>query len=180
MSIGINSISDLDTQTLRLSFIVSAIAALSIFVNLLDTSLTVIARNPFAIITGMISSRSYFEKYQPGYADALQMVSQTPMNAKIYALFEPRSYGMPRSVQPDPILDNYSHDIYLHGNPEKIIQAWQQHGYTHVLLNKRSAGFILEKAEERASLDDTLESLKTLSTSSDRTYQLLEIPIMGP
>lgn len=180
MSISINSINVFDTKTLRFSFIVSTIAALSILVNLLDTSLTIIARNPFAILTGIVSSRSYFEKYQPGYADALQMVSQTPVNATIYSLFEPRSYGMPRSVQPDPILDNYSHDIYLYGSPEKIIQAWQQHGYTHVLLNKRSASFILENAKERAILDDTLKSLKTLFTSSDGNYQLLEIPGMGP
>jgi len=175
-SIGILSISALDTKRLRLSFVVSSVAAMSIFVNLLDISLSMIARNPLAVVTGFISSQSYFETYQPGYAHALQMISRTPLDSRVYSLFEPRSYGAARSLQPDPILDNFPHDIYLYGKPEDIINTWHLQGYTHVLLNARAASLVLENAGDRAILDKTIDLLKPISTSPDGDYELLEIP----
>ena len=83
---------------------------------------------------------------------------------------------MPRNIQPDPILDNFSHDVYLYGNPDSILRAWQQQGYTHVLLNRRAVGFVLEKPEEQAIFETTISSLRAVSTSQDGTYELLEIP----
>ncbi len=175
-SVGIISISGLDTKRLRLFFIISGIAALSIYVNLLDTALRVIARNPLSVATGIVTSQNYFERYQPGYAYALQAISQTPVNSRIYSLFEPRSYGMPRSVQPDPILDNFSHDIYLYRQPENIINTWQSQGYTHVLLYVRAASLALDSPSDKAILDETIDLLNPISTSPGGDYELLEIP----
>ena len=87
---------------------------------------------------------------------------------------------MTRRVQPDPILDNFSHDLYLYGNAESIINEWRQQGYTHVLLNRRAAGFVLESAEEQMVFDETIAALRSISTSSDGTYELLEVPAGGP
>ena len=176
MSVGMVSLRRLDTKNLRVSFLVSVIAAVCIFTTLLDAGLSVVARNPLAIAAGLVTKQSYIEKYQLGYAYAQQAISQIAPNSKVYALFEPRSYGMTRSVQPDPILDNFSHDLYLYKDTENIIRAWQQQGYTHVLLNRRAAGFVLEKAEERGIFDATMARLRSTSTSSDGTYELLEIP----
>jgi hypothetical protein len=180
MAAGITSLRALDTKTLRLSFIVSMLVAISIYINLLDTGLSVIARNPLAVAAGITTSESYLEKYQPGYAYAQAAISQTTENSKVYSLFEPRSYGMSRSIQPDPILDNFSHDIHLYQNAESIINAWQQQGYSHVLLNRRAAGFVLEKAEEQAIFDATIAALRSISRSSDGNYELLEIPARQP
>lgn len=176
MSIGIMSLRDLDTKRLRLSFIVSVIATISISIHLLDSGLSVIARNPLAVAAGLTTHQSYLERYQPGYAYAQKAIAEIIPTAKIYSLFEPRSYGITRSIQPDPILDNFSHDIYLYGNPDGIIRAWQQQGYTHVLLNRRAAGFVLEKPEEQAIFEATIASLQSVSTSQDGTYQLLKLP----
>jgi len=179
-SAGIALLSSLDTKRLRLSFIISSIAAMSIYVNLLDMSLSVIARNPLSIAAGLVSRQTYFEKYQPGYTSALQMVSETSLNARIYSLFEPRSYGMSREIQPDPILDNFSHDIYLYGNPKDVLNTWQLQGYTHVLLNVRAANLVLDSTGETAVLDKTVDLLKPISTSPDGNYELLEIPVRQP
>jgi hypothetical protein len=175
-SAGVASIRGLATKRLRLSFIVSSIAALAIYVNLFDIGLSVISRNPLAIATGIVTRTSYFEKYQSGYADALQMVSQTTPDSRVYFLFEPRSYGMVRKLQPDPILDNFSHDILLYGTPGNIIRAWKSEGYTHVLLNRRNALPILESTGQMALLDETIDLLKSLANSRDQNYELLEIP----
>jgi hypothetical protein len=176
MSVGIVSLQELDTKALRISFIVSVLAVISIFINLFDTGLSVIARNPLAVVTGLTTYQSYYEKYQPGYAYAQQAISQIEPNAKVYSLFEPRSYGFSRSVQPDPILDNFSHDLYLYRDTQGILQAWQEQGYTHVLLNRRAASLVLEKPEERGIFDATIALLRSISTSPDGTFELLEIP----
>jgi hypothetical protein len=175
-AVGLTLISKLDTKQLRLYFIVSSLAAASIYVNLLDMGLSLIARNPLAIAAGIVTRQSYFEKYQPGYASALQMTSDAPSNSKIYALFEPRSYGMSGRIQPDPILDNFSHDVYLHGNPEAIVETWRLQGYTHVLVNRRGASFILDSTGESILFEETLDLLKPVSISQDGSYELLEIP----
>lgn len=179
-SAGIASIRRQDTKRLRLSFIVSMIAALSIYTNLFDTALSLIARNPLAIATGTRTSQSYLESYQPGYADALQMVSETRPNSRIYFLFEPRSYGMTRNIQPDPILDNFSHDVFLYDTPENIVLAWKTEGYTHVLLNRRNARFILEVTNQESLLEQTTVFLTPVAASKDQNYELLEIPLGDP
>jgi len=179
-SVGIASISSLDTRNLRLSFIISSLAAASIYVHLVDMSLSVISRNPLSIATGITTRQNYFERYQPAYAQALQMVSQTPPNSKIYSLFEPRSYGMARNVQPDPILDNFPHDIYLYEDPQRILQTWRQQGYTHVLVNKRLSTFVLGDLRQTEILDQTIDLLEPVSASSKGEYELLEIPVHQP
>ncbi len=175
-SIGLTMISNLDTKQLRLYFIVSSIAAASIYVNLLDMGLSVIARNPLSVAVGITTNQNYLVRYQPGYAYALEMVSQTSSSSKIYALFEPRSYGMDRAIQCDSILDNFSHDVYLHGEPEKIVDAWRLEGYTHVLLNRNFAKSILDRTGESTIFNKTIDLLKPISTSQDGSYELLEIP----
>jgi hypothetical protein len=87
---------------------------------------------------------------------------------------------MTRSIQPDPILDNFSHDLYLYRDAESIVSAWRQQGFTHVLLNRQAAGFVLERPEERAIFVDTIASLRSISKSSDGAYELLEVPVRQP
>jgi hypothetical protein len=172
---GITSIQTLDTKKLRLSFIVSSLAALSIFTNLLDMGLSVMARNPLAIATGIVSRESYMERYQPGYASALQLIIQTPQDSKVYSLFEPRSYGSSQNVQPDPILDNFSHDVYLYETPEKIVSAWRSEGYTHILVNLRGMEHVLEN--DTMAFAEVIQLLKINSSSPDGSYELFEIPV---
>ncbi len=176
-AVGIIAANSLNTRQLRLYFIVSIIAAASIYTNLLDTCLTVIARNPLSIATGITTSQNYLERYQPAYTHAIQMVSQTSLNSRIYLLFEPRSYEMDRKIQPDPILDNFSHDVYLYKDPETIVKAWQLRGYTHVLLNVKAADAVLESRGGTAILNQTMNLLKPVSTSPDEDYELFEIPV---
>jgi hypothetical protein len=175
-ALGVTWISRLDTRKLRLSFIISGLAALSIYANLVDTGLRVLARNPLAIAAGIVTTQSYFEKYQPGYAYALQVVDQTNLNARIYSLFEPRSYSMTRTIQPDPILDNFAHDIYLYEHPESVVDAWRSQGYTHVLLNRRNADLMLEDTGQKLLFDETMSLLRRVSVSSNEDYELLAIP----
>jgi len=175
-AVGLVALSGIIVKGIRVYFIVSSLAALSVFVILLDFSLGVIARNPLAVASGIVSRESYLEKYQPGYLSVMQMVSQTPLNSKIYSLFEPRSYQIPRSIQPDAILDNFPYDVYLQKNPDDIVNTWRAEGFTHVLLNIRGANLALDNKTDGRVLDQTISLLKPFSTSPDGDYALYEIP----
>jgi hypothetical protein len=149
---------------------------LAIFTNLLDMGLSAIVRNPLGVATGIVSREEYARRFQPAFATALEMINQTPPDSKIYFLFEPRSYGASRDVQPDPILDNFSHDAYLHGTPENIVNAWRAEGFTHILVNWTGAEQVLGDRFEKTILTEVARQLKQASSSPDGTNELLEIP----
>lgn len=154
----------LDTRRFRFSFIFNTLAVISISASLLEFGLFVLSRNPLAAALGMIDRQSYFDRFQPPYGDALSLVSQTPADARIYFLFEPRSYGMSRSVTPDAINQNLAHDFYLYHTPENILHAWQARGYTYVIYQRVGDG-LLENPEEDQRLFSILDvAAKTPNT----------------
>jgi hypothetical protein len=146
-------------------------------INLLDAVLGVIARNPSGIAIGTVTRENYSERYQPGYFHALELISQTPEDSSIYSLFEPRSYGSTRLIQPDPILDNFPHDLFLNKSPGAIIESWRAQGYTHVLLNVRGADYIYQNADDnKSNLNAALQLLSPIETSADGAYTIYKIP----
>ena len=134
MALAVAELPGLNTSSLKISFIFSSMAALFIFASLLDFGLLIAVRNPLLAAIGVQTRPDYMQRFQGGYAEAGQLVSASPADARIYFLFEPRSYGMPRQVFPDPINDNLAHDIHVNGTADQVLKAWRQDGYTHVLL----------------------------------------------
>lgn len=176
-AIGVTAIREFDSKKFQASFIISGLLIASMALNLINMGLSVIARNPFALATGIVTRESYLEKYQPGYASALEMISRLPEDASVYFLFEPRSYGMTRKVQPDPILDNFSHDLFLHKNPQAILKAWQRDGYTHVLLNAQGVEYVFQNTpDQKAEFQATMALLSDPFASEATGYILYKIP----
>jgi hypothetical protein len=103
----------------------------------LDFGLQVLSRNPLAVAVGIESRKSYSAREQPDYTAAVELVNHTPPNAYIYLIDEPRSYGMNRSVQPDPINDNLPHDFYRYPTNHDLLAAWKKLGYTHILISEK-------------------------------------------
>jgi 4-amino-4-deoxy-L-arabinose transferase-like glycosyltransferase len=134
MGLALARLPELDLPRLRFSFILTALAALVVLITLVDNSLSLVFRRPLAFALGMESRQAYFERIQPRYAAALELAASTPPGSYIYLMFEPRSYGMPRRVQADPINDNLLHDFYLYQNAEGVMKAWQSQGFTHALM----------------------------------------------
>lgn len=133
---GITLLSDFDLPRFRVSFIYAVIVGLVIAVTLLDNTLSLVARRPLQYALGLESRQSYFQRLQPLYASALELVESTPPDSFVYFMREPRSYGMSRKVQPDPLNNNLAHDYYLYGNADSILKNWKLKGYTHILLSK--------------------------------------------
>lgn len=167
-----DALSHLDTPRLRMSFVFNILVMLFIGVNLLDFGLFVLARNPLAVAVGIEPRQAYYERFQSSYADALELVDGTPPEASIYFLYEPRSYGMERSIQVDLILDNLGHDFYLYRSPEGILEAWAEQGYSHVLY-QRAGDPLLSHPEETARLFSLLE---VVSETSNTVLYRLPVP----
>jgi hypothetical protein len=109
-------------------------------------------------------------------------MDQLPEGASVYSLFEPRSYSLPRRIQPDPINYNFSHDLYLYKTPSEIVQHWKTQGYTHVLIYERGLNLGADDPESqftparRAALRETLKRLEFNNQTSDKAYTLYRIP----
>jgi len=158
-------ISLLDSPKLKISFILGVLIVGSMLINLLDFGLFVLVRNPLAVSLGIVNRQEYFDKFQPIYADALKMVKTTPDDSRIYFLFEPRIYQMPRHVMADPINANLAYDFYLFETPDKIVQAWRSKGYTHVLY-QHAGETLIDNPEDTLRLFALLEIIEQTSNTT--------------
>ena len=134
MALAVEELRHLNTKNLKISFIFSNLAALFIFASLLDFGLLIAVRNPLLVAIGVQKRADYMQCFQPGYANASTLVATTPADARVYFLFEPRSYGMPRQVLPDSLNDNLAHDFYMYGTAENVLKAWRANGYSYMLV----------------------------------------------
>jgi hypothetical protein len=181
-ALGLLAVKKLDTLQLRVSFIFNFVVVALLTITLIDAGLNILLRNPLAYAAGIESRETYLDKVQPSYAQALRLLEQAPDDAKIYSLFEPRSYHAPRDIQPDPILDNFSHDLYLHSNVDGVLRAWLSDGYTHILVNRRGVDFISQNRsgiftpEQQTALETLIQDhLALIDTTEDGAYELYKI-----
>ncbi|MBN1666256.1 MAG: hypothetical protein JW862_04185, partial [Anaerolineales bacterium] len=172
----------LDTSHLRLSFILNFAVLAVVSLTLIDAGIGVIRRNPLAYATGLETRAAYLGRVQPAHAEGMALLDQTPPDAKIYFLYEPRTYYAARLSQPDPILDNFLHDLYLYQDAAGVLQAWRAQGYTHLLLYQNGLDFMIENRPDLYPLEDqeviaqVLRALDWQASSSSQAYQLYRLP----
>ncbi len=181
MAVGITELDALDSSRLRLSFVFSVLAALTIFSSLLDFALLVAFRNPVMAAIGSETRQSYTARLQPKYAQALELVEQTRPDAYVYLLNEPRSYGMDRHVQPDAINDNLAHDFHIYKTNAELLAAWRSQGYTHVLASREVFAPDNQLVNElvpdyQVRLKELIGKLTKVGESSRGDYILFTIP----
>ncbi len=172
---GMERLSVLDRPQIKIGFIVRTLLTLTIGVNLLNFGLQVTARHPLAVALGMVSRQEYLARWQPVYAQALALVQRTPPEARILLLFEPRSYGMARWVQPDSINAHLAHALWQHGSTETMIAAWREQRFTHVLISNAGAEFLLSNApaDLRNAFQALTHSLEEVASAPDVTLYRL-------
>jgi hypothetical protein len=112
----------------------------------------------------------------------MTLMEELPADARVYNLFEPRTYGLPRRTQPDPIIDNFAHDLFLYKTPDAIIQYWKSQGYTHVIIYERGMDFMTEAGSSQftpaiqGALEATIEQLQLVGQTPDKVYSIYQIP----
>ena len=181
-ALGWDSLPRLDLPGFRTSFLVNALIALVIALTILENGMFVLRRNPLAVALGAQTREQYIQRIAPSYFELRQIMDTLPSEARVYSLFEPRSYDLPRSVQPDAIVCNFVHDLYLYQTPGGIIERWKAQGYTHILVYETGRTFLLETRPDRMTpsradaLTQTLQNLELVSRTSDNVYSVYRIP----
>jgi hypothetical protein len=181
-ALGWDSLTAFDSSRLRLSRILETIVVVVIALTVIDTGIFVLQRNPLPYAFGSQSRLQYMERVNPTYAALYQLMTRLPEDAQVFNLFEPRTYALPRTVQPDIALDNFAHDVYLYQTPNAIIQHWKADHYTHVLLNEKGLDFTITSPMSKFTpamqntLRETLEQLKLIARTPDKVYSIYQIP----
>jgi hypothetical protein len=181
-ALGWNMIQKLDTPKFRVSFIVNALIGTVIAVTLFSNSTFVLRRNPLSVVFGLQTREQYIERTIPSYAALIKLVDTLPQDARVYNLFEPRTYGLSRVVQPDVINSNFSHDLYKYNTVEGIINHWIDQGYTHLIINNAGLNFVSNEPKpqftptDKAALGEALTILELVSQSPDGIYSIYKIP----
>ena len=178
MSAGIMELEKLNTRRFNLGFVFSTFSGLAIFIFLLDFGLQVLNRNPLAVAVGIESRKSYSARQQPDYTAAVELVNQTPSSSYVYLIYEPRSYGMNRHVQPDPINDNLSHGFYLYPTNRDLLAAWKKLGYTHILISENAleADATLNTPDFRTRFANLKSLMVKVGQTGNDSYILYAIP----
>jgi hypothetical protein len=182
-ALGISMLAKLDTPRLKVSSIFTIILGAVIGITVVESMLFFSLRNPISVVLGTESERSYLSRVIPEYSKMLELLDKTPSDSKVYALFEPRSYRAPRSLQPDPFLDQWARDLNLYGNAQGVVNAWRAQGYTHVLIYRWGVEFLRNNQpsvltpEREAELELlTQKYLIFASKTSGDFYELYTIP----
>jgi hypothetical protein len=175
-----DSLKQFDTAKLRISFLTNALVGIVVVLTLTDTGIFVLQRNPFAVALGAQSREQYIARIDPSYAALMNRIAELPADAFVYSLFEPRSYGLARTIQPDPINANFAHDVYLYQTPDAILRQWKAKQYTHVMVYERGLDFakgaVKFTPDMQKALQATLARLILISQTPDHIYSLYKIP----
>lgn len=177
-----DSLKTFDTSKLRVSFLVNALITVILTLTVFDNAMFVLQRNPLAAAFGAQTRQRYIERINPSYAALLSLMDELPANAKVYSLFEPRTYGLPRPTQPDAIVYNFADDVYRYKTSEGIMGHWKSEGYTHVIVYERGLDFMIQFGSTKFTpatqdiLHDTLAKLKLISQTPNQVYSIYQIP----
>jgi len=181
-ALGWEALKSFDSSSFRISFFTNAVIAVVIVLTVFDNGLFVLQRNPLAVAVGAQSRLGYIGRVNPSYAALIQIMDDLPSNAYLYSFFEPRSYSLPRRIQPDAINYNFAHDLYLYKTSSEIIQHWKAQGYTHILIYERGLDFVAHDSASgftsatQESLSETLKGLELVTQTPDKVYSIYRIP----
>jgi hypothetical protein len=114
-----------------------------------------VADNPLAYLMGLESREAYLMRQQGDYYAAMKFVNaELPPDARVFFLWEPRTYYAERSTQPDVILDAWLHLRWQFNDVDAIAAALCARGYTHVLLSRAGLDYVLQTEEAPLAVDE--------------------------
>jgi hypothetical protein len=175
-----DSLKQFDISKFRISFLINTLIGLVVAITVIDNGIFVIQRNPLAVAVGVQSRERYIERVNPSYAALMSLVDELPAQARLYSILEPRSYGLRRPIQADPLLYNFPHDVYLFRTADEIIAQWKSKQFTHILVYERGVDLMKESIkftpDAQETLQETLGKLKRIAQTPDQVYSLYEIP----
>ncbi|MBU0703269.1 MAG: glycosyltransferase family 39 protein [Chloroflexi bacterium] len=145
----------LNHRKFSLSAFVQMLMGVALALNLVNQALDVLRFNPFGYLVGYESREAYLERTLGDHYRAVGRLAEiVPEDGRVLFLWEPRSYYSPRPAQPDAILDNWSHLVYLYDEEALVAAQLRAEGFTHVLLYRWGLDFVIEHDESPLPPED--------------------------
>ena len=160
-----------DRPRFSLSAFVRMLVGVVLVLNLAVQTLDVLHLNPLGYLVGQESRTAYLERVLGDHYRAMERLEEVvPVDGRVLFLWEPRSYYSPRRAQPDAILDNWSHLVYLYGGEDEVAAHLRAGGFTHVLLYQWGLDFVVEHGESPLPAED----VERLEAFTERHLVLVE------
>ncbi|WP_420628306.1 glycosyltransferase family 39 protein [Candidatus Leptofilum sp.] len=144
-----NDLARWDHLQFSLRRFVRLVIILALAFNLVGQLLNWLPGVPLTYVAGSASRDEILTHWLGNHYTAMQGINdQTPPDAIVRFLYEPRSYYCDRDCRPDSILDTLAHLEYLHNDADGIAQAWRDESVSHILLFETGYEFIREQQME--------------------------------
>jgi hypothetical protein len=179
---GFAALGKLKVPNVRAERLGGTLVLLVLSLNLIQLGYSVQAKGYLEVIMGERTDRQYLEDNLGWYIIAMDSVKKLSTDERALLMWEPRGYYCAPMCDSDETLDHWLDAIRSNGDPNSVLRAWRQQGYTHLLYYDGGAKFIRESDEqymqtEWQMLDTMLTTLPEIESFSDvYTLYLLETP----
>ncbi len=174
---GYFQLSSFSFSRVRLYRLIQPLIILVLAFNAFQLTSEMVEKGALKNLFGQISNQQYLEDNLGWYARAINDIRYLPEDSKVLLIYEPRGYGCIPKCDPDEILDHWKVIYHQIETNEKIISAWMNDGYTHLLVHTKGIEFLRENndphhpVEELDALEKLLEKINLIE-NYDGWYKL--------
>jgi 4-amino-4-deoxy-L-arabinose transferase-like glycosyltransferase len=148
ISESLMQLSALDRPRFSVSVFVRLVIGVVLAFNLVNQALDVLRFDPISYLVGYQSRPDYLKRVLGDHYLAMEALEEiVPEEGRVLFLWEPRSYYSSVPAQPDAILDNWSHLIYLYGDDDEVAAHLRRENVTHILLYRWGLDFVIDVGE---------------------------------
>ncbi len=149
---------------LRFGRLLAALVLLAFGLNLIETATQTLRRGAPNVLLGLSAPEAYRTRNLGAHEAAMAALRALPPDSRTLMLWETRALSCWPRCDPDEVIDRWYADVRRYRSPARVLQAWREAGYTHLLLYLDGAAFVREHdprltPDDWANLDALLDSL---------------------
>jgi 4-amino-4-deoxy-L-arabinose transferase-like glycosyltransferase len=180
----LEDLAHLDHPRFSLQRLIYLVIGSVLLVGLLIQIINWLPHQPWGYLLGSESEQENLRRRLGAHYVAMESInSETPQDAVITFLWEPRSYYCQRDCRPDSILDTFGHLQYRFGDANGMAQQLHDVGVGYVLLHEKGLEFVLEAnsptdeplLEPEVLLDLRNDYLEQIASINEGWYTLYRV-----
>ncbi len=162
---GFERVKEITLGQIRLSFVAAVFIVLALGFRLLGSAGVFSQTNPLGVMLGKTSETTYLLNNTGNYKPAMDSLFALPKGSKVLMLWETRGYYCAGICDSDEIIDRWYHDWHKYQTQEALLKAWQEAGYSHLLIYTRGERFVRQYDKNAPFLESDWEALDQLKMS---------------
>jgi hypothetical protein len=151
--VGMDAIWKLRVARIRFGRVAGALILLMFGFNLFATFTEFISRNPLNYVIRQEDKQVYLSRLLGAYVNAMDVLHKLPSNSHIIMLWEARELDCWPKCNADEVIDHWYDAVHTYQTSERILSAWLEEGYTHLMLNQAGADYIRNHESKLTSQD---------------------------